>query len=309
MVEYTGVIVMQMSRLLETVYILLERKTVTAKTLAEHFEVSQRTIYRDIDTLSAAGIPVFTNKGRGGGIKLLDNYVINKSMISEREQMDILASLQGLNALNVCYVEPVLSKLSVLFNRSSINWVDVDFVPWGSGRSDREKFNLLKEAILERKTIRFDYFNSYRQKSTRVIEPLRLIFKGQGWYIYGFCRNKNDFRLFKVTRIKDLAQRKETFARDVPEDIYARLEDHNPSLVTLVLRLDASMAYRVLDEFDEQCVVENGDGSFTVTVTYPAGEWVQGYILSFGDAVEVLEPPHMRQALREIFLAGVMKYT
>jgi len=101
------------------VYILLDKKTITAKELSYHFEVSQRTIYRDIDTLSAAGIPIYTNKGKGGGISLLDNFVLNKSMLSEKEQLEILSSLQSLKALNVQDVEPVLNKLAAVFGKSN----------------------------------------------------------------------------------------------------------------------------------------------------------------------------------------------
>ncbi|WP_055109294.1 helix-turn-helix transcriptional regulator [Paenibacillus ihumii] len=299
---------MQINRLLEIVYILLEKKQVTAKQLAEQFEVSQRTIYRDIDTLSAAGIPVYTNKGKGGGIRLLDQFVLGKSMLSDKEQVDILSSLQGLNALNVPDVEPVLNKLAAIFNKNSTSWIDVHFSRWGSDAAEQERFNLLKTAILSRNIVTFNYYSSNGEKTERRVEPLKLIFKGQGWYIYGFCRLKNDFRMFKVSRIKNAACSKETFAREVPKDIWDYPSSMNHRKVELVLRIESRMAYRVYDEFDQEGITKNPDGSFIVKVNYVEDEWVYGYIMSYGQDAEIIEPKHVRDIIRERLEASLRKY-
>lgn len=300
---------MQINRLLEIVYILLDKKQVTAKQLAEQFEVSQRTIYRDIDTLSAAGIPVYTSKGKGGGIRLLDQFVLGKSMLSDKEQVDILSSLQGLNALNVPDVEPVLSKLAAIFNKESTSWIDVDFSRWGSDASEQEKFNLLKTAILNRNVVAFDYYSSYGVKTERIAEPVKLIFKGQGWYIYGFCRLKNDFRMFKVTRIKNLACSQETFSREKLGEVWSYPSNINHRTVKLVLKMESSMAYRVYDEFDQNGITKLPDGSFIVEVTYVEDEWVYGYILSYGAAAEVIEPEHVRNIIKQKLEASLRKYS
>ena len=120
-------------------YILLDKKKVTARELSEHFEVSQRTIYRDIEILSQAGIPIYTAKGRGGGISLVSEYVLNKSLLSDTEQNEIISALQSLNALNGRTADPVLNKMAVLFNKNSSNWIDVDFSHWGSDDKEKEK--------------------------------------------------------------------------------------------------------------------------------------------------------------------------
>ena len=299
---------MQINRLLEIIYILLDKKIVTAKELSEYFEVSQRTIYRDIDTLSGAGIPVYTNKGKGGGISLLDNFVLNKSMLSDKEQIDILSSLQGLNALNVPDVEPVLKKLAIMFDKKNTSWIDVDLSHWGSNSNEGEKFNLLKTAILNRNVVTFHYFSSYGEKTERTIEPVKIIFKGQGWYIYGFCKTKNDFRIFKITRIKNLICSKEIFKRDIPEDIWSNNKDYNNRMVKLVLRIEARMAYRIYDEFEEENIVKNSDGSFTVTMTFPEDQWIYGYVLSYSNYAEILEPRHIRETIKRKFEEGLKKY-
>lgn len=141
---------MQINRLFEMVYILLRKKTVTAKELAEHFEVSTRTIYRDLDTLSSAGIPIYTSKGKGGGISLIENYVLKQSLFSEEEQKELLMSLQGLNAINTPNMESILNKLSAIFNQESIHWIDVDFSGWGNSKRDKEKFKQIKEGIFNK---------------------------------------------------------------------------------------------------------------------------------------------------------------
>lgn len=299
---------MQINRLFEIVYILLDKKAVTAKELSEHFEVSMRTIYRDVDTLSAAGIPIYTNKGKGGGISLIDEFVLNKAMLSKQEQNEILMSLQSLNAAKFPDIEPILNKLSALFKKQGVNWIDVDFSHWGSNDSEREKFNLLKRAILNGNVVTFDYFSSYGEKTGRTVEPVKLLFKGQSWYIYGFCRAKSDFRIFRITRIKNINLLKETFKRDIPSDVWGNTKVYNNITVKLVLKIEGRMNYRVYDEFDEASILKNADGSFIVTAAFPEDEWVYGYVLSFGNYAEVLEPQHIREIIKRKFEEGLKKY-
>jgi len=300
---------MQINRLFEIVYILLNTKTITAKALSERFEVSVRTIYRDIDTLSAAGIPVYTTKGKGGGIGLLDDFILNKSMLSEQEQNEILMSLQSLKAVEFPDVGHVLNKLSALFNKQGLNWIDVDFSHWGSDDSEREKFNTLKTGIMNGVLVTFNYFSSYGEKTERIVEPIKLLFKGRSWYLYGFCRVKNDFRMFKITRINNLYCLKEAFKRDIPSDIWGNSEAYCDRMITLVLRIEARMAYRVYDEFNQEFISKNEDGSFTVTTIFPEDEWVYGYVLSYGGYAEVLEPKHVRKTIKGRFEEGLKKYS
>jgi len=238
----------------------------------------------------------------------LDNFVLNKSILSEQEQNEILMSLQTLNAVQFPDIESVLHKLSTLFKKQSMNWIDVDFSHWGSDENERQKFNLLKTAIQNGNVLTFDYFSSYGEKTKRTIEPIRLIFKGQSWYIYGFCRSKSDFRLFKITRIKNLSRLNETFKRESPNNIYNGFQDHNNKIVELVLKIEGKMAYRIYDEFNPEYILKNLDGSFTVTATFPEGEWIYSYVLSYGDFAEVLEPKHVRDTIKRRLENGLKKY-
>ena len=153
---------MKLNRLFEIVYILLQKKSVPARDLAEHFGVSARTIYRDIDILSLAGIPVYTEQGKGGGISLLPDFVLNKSILSEQEQSEILSALQGLSNVKTAETGKVLEKLSTIFNRTAVNWLEVDFSDWSFATG--QLFNALKTAILEKRIAEFDYYSTYGEK-------------------------------------------------------------------------------------------------------------------------------------------------
>lgn len=287
---------MQIDRLFHIVYLLLEQKSVSAKELAERFEVSTRTIYRDIDTLSAAGIPVYANRGSSGGFQLMDDFVLNKSLLSEREQNEILASLQGLNAIHTPDVEPILTKLAAVFGKRGNSWIDVDLSNWGGGIEEKDKFILLKDSILNKKVVRFEYFGSNGEKTVREAEPVQIWFKGHGWYLYAFCRNRQDWRIFKITRMKKLISTQETYDRKPLEISPAESEPvYRPKMIHMKLKLASSLAYRVYDEFEEECVQKLEDGGFIVELDFPEGVWVYGFVLSFGAAAQVLEPDFLRR--------------
>ncbi len=286
---------MQISRLFEIVYILLDKKTVTASELAKHFEVSTRTIYRDVEIISTAGIPIFMSKGKGGGISLLDNFVLNKSVLSEQEQQEILSALQGLGATNYPDTDKVLSKLSLIFNKNSQDWIEVDFSDWSD---NKDKWDIIKTSILSKNIIAFDYYSSYGEKTTRKVMPVKLWFKQKTWYLKAFCIDKQSMRTFKLTRIKNLQMTNEVFDNIINESDIIPCNTIPNNLVTVILKIDASQAYRVYDEFEENQVEKNEDNSFIVTFAFPEDEWVYGFILSFGCFAQVLEPPHIREIIK-----------
>ena len=291
---------MQINRLFEIVYILLNKKTITAKELAEHFEVSIRTIYRDIDKLTSANIPIYTSQGKGGGITLLDDYILNKSVLSENEQNEILFALQSLTATQYPESDNIRSKLSSLFNKNKINWIEVDFSSWGNGKNRKEQFNILKSAIISHRVITFEYFNSLGEKSIRRIEPIKLLFKSKSWYLQGFCLLKKADRTFKITRMSDVQITEDSFIKKPPTELSKDTQDQEfVKSVDLRLKIAPAGAYRVLDDFNENEVIKNEDGYFIVSTSLPGGEWLLNYILSFGLVAEVLEPKSMREIIQK----------
>ncbi|HAA26294.1 MAG TPA: YafY family transcriptional regulator [Ruminiclostridium sp.] len=291
---------MKINRLLGIAILLLNRETITAKELAGRFGVSTRTIYRDIDVLSSAGVPVFTNKGNGGGISLLENYSLNKTLISENEIESILLALKTLKAAKYPEIDAILEKIGAVFKHTETDWVHIDFSPWDSTPNENNKFIEIKKAILERKRISFEYINSAGEKSSRKIEPMRLVFKGQAWYLWGYCITKNDFRVFRISRMKNVKATNEVFKRrDYTEKNTSDETENIRPLTRLKLKFYPQALYRLYDDFDDEMIVKNDDGTFTVEVQFPEDEWVYGYLLSFGSYVEVLEPQHIRNIIAE----------
>ena len=209
---------MQESRLFKILYYLLSKGHATAPYLAQELEVSVRTIYRDIDALSSAGIPVFAETGRNGGIYLLDNAVLDRALLSREEQQEILTALQSTNAASDIENSGILHKLSALFQMQSDDWIEIDYTRWGNKQSDKTKFESLKSAILERRCVQISYAGSHAQTTERIIHPLKLLYKGRNWYLEYYCTQKQDFRLFKINRILRLDVLKEHFPyRPFPE--------------------------------------------------------------------------------------------
>ena len=288
---------MQINRLFEIVYLLLERKSITAQALAERFEVSKRTILRDVDVLAAAKIPVYTTRGRGGGISIMEGYVLNKAALSAQEQDQILFTLQSVAAAHPG-ARQVADKLSALFRRANAEWIEVDFSRWGQGEQDNLRFNALKAAILGKTAITFEYVSAYGERTAREVYPLKLVFKSKAWYLQGFSKERNDYRTFKLNRMLKIHQTGESFADKpyAPPPIEAA-QAPAASLVQLELLFSPSAAGRVYDEFDEGCVEPSDDGALHVFARMPEDGWLYGFLCAFGKEVQVLSPAHVREKL------------
>lgn len=294
------------SRLFEIVYLLLKKKKVTAKELAERFEVSTRTIYRDIEVLSRANIPIYATKGKDGGIGLLEEFVLNKTVLLEEEQNQILFALQGMDKVTGQAGNDIVAKLSTIFQKEADDWLKIDFSNWGKEGSQKEWFAVLKKAILHKKLVQFIYYNTNGQKSKRTVEPLQIWFKDKSWYLVSYCRQKEDYRIFKIARMKEIEVLNEHFERTLPGPP-TKQEKAFPT-ITLQLEINKEMAYRVYDEFepDEVTLKENGD--FVITVEYPENDWVYGYILSFGETAKVLAPETAKAKIQEKLEKMLKKY-
>ena len=290
---------MQIERLFEIVYILLEKGTVTAQELSDKLNVSKRTILRDIETLTLAKVPVCTTQGKGGGISLLNGYVLDKAVLSDEEKEQILLGVKMLLPTGHAN-DKALSKLSTFFSLKNTNWIEIDFSRWSNPAQDRGKFDALKNAILQKKTLAFSYPDSAGEISQRRVYPLKLVFQGQSWYVQAFCLLKNDYRTFKINRILDICVLPETFDAEeytppsvVPEIIPTQSKVHIRAV------FDVAVAYRIYDEFNPEDITKTEDGTFIVDTTMIFDEWVYGYFLSFGSHVHILEPISFRQELRQ----------
>lgn len=290
---------MQSGRLFQLLYLLLEGENWTVRRLSERLEASERTIRRDLDALSAAGIPVYTVQGRGGGVRLLPGFVLDRSLLSGQEQDTILYGLQTLHATGMDATDDLLRELSRLFRRETAKrWIDADFSPWNGG-IDRALFDLLREAILHHIPICFDYYSAEGETTSRTIEPIQLSFKGMAWYIQGWCRLREDFRTFKLNRMDavTLCEGEHFTPRELPP-----LPDQivlGTNMTSVVVRFAPEIAYRVYDEFDRARIVPQPDGSLIVHTDWPLGLWGVSYLLSYGSTAEVIQPEALRRALAQ----------
>ncbi|WP_310604756.1 helix-turn-helix transcriptional regulator [Anaerosporobacter sp.] len=313
-----------MNRLFEILYILLQRRNVTAKELAKRFEVSVRTIYRDIDALSLAGVPVYAKKGRYGGICLLDNFIFDKSIVSEEEQREILAALESLREVERGSSEATLSKLSSVFQMGQPKWLAIDFSDWSNQR--QELYVSLKQAIIHRKRVQFEYYNRSGEITNRVVEPLQLWFKEYTWYLRAYCVVKEGLRVFKLNRMHDAVVLEESFEQEYSQRIlllegeemeeasvangneHEQIEEVREVCEIVTLRIAQSQGYRVYDNFDVERIVKQENGDFIVTLSCVLDDWAYGMILSYGKYATVIEPEYVRERIQNILLDTLEAY-
>lgn len=302
---------MKLNRLIEIVMLLMNRQTVTAKELAARFNVSVRTIYRDVEDLSAAGVPIYMSKGKGGGISILEDYSINKVVLSEDEREDLAVAIKTMQAVKYPEIDAVLEKIGAVFkNNDHSDWVKIDFAGWNSSPKEQDKLADIKNAILRCNIIRFDYINANGEKSSRFAEPEQLYFNRHTWYLLAFCRSKNEHRIFRISRIKNVTVTNERFQKRVISDSdNAKIQSDKYSYIDLQLRFSGKMLYRLYDDFDEECITKNDDGSYDVHVSFPEDEWVYGYILSFGQWAEVIAPEHIRTIIADSMKKALKFYS
>lgn len=290
---------MKLTRLLEITTLLMNRDVIRARELADRFDVSVRTIYRDIEDLSSAGVPVYMTRGSSGGISLLKDYTLNKTVISEQEIESLFVALKTLEITRYPEIDRIINKLGTLFrNAGAMDWVEIDFSYWGSLPDEKNKFTEIKKAVLQRRVIQFSYVNADGVGSDRHVEPLKLLYKGNAWYLVAYCRYRGEHRVFRITRIKNVQVTGETFTeRVISETEKERMEDFSKPLTRLRLRFQPEVLSRLYDDFDDAYIIKNADQTVNVEAVIPEDEWLYAYIMSFGSFVEVLEPERIKSII------------
>lgn len=312
MSSYCGIITvgdvktMKDNRLFRILYYILEKGKVTANELADKFEVSVRTIYRDIDSISSAGIPIYALQGKGGGIEIAEDFVLSKSLLSENEKQQIMSALQGLDNTTIQRENELLTKLSALFKMKNTSWIEVDFNNWQNNKMYEKTFDDIKSAILSKNIISFTYFSSNEKETDRSVKPVRLLFKSQDWYLYALCLLRNDFRYFKLSRIKNLEIHTEKF-NDSFENVILKKEMPHENTVHIKVKFDRKVAFRVYDEINGE-ITEDNDGNLYSEIEIPNDYNLYNYIFSFGDGAEVLEPKEIRMQIKEMINKMAEKY-
>ena len=315
---------MQIDQLFEFVYILIDKKQVTAKDMAKRFGVSTRTIYRWLEALSVSGIPVYSLKGRGGGIAISENYVLDKTLLTEEEKLELVSSVKALNSLSG--IKSAGEKLSRLVSADT-DWLEVDFSPWSpEGQGVKQLFALLKDSILKKKQITFDYYGTGRSCEKRTVHPWKLVYKGQAWYLSGFCTTRKEQRFFKLSRMlnvketsrtANITQSKLDKEKNVEKgetggknknDAQNKTGRNNPKTASFILikaKVKAPSAFYFLDSFACKEIRTSRDGSINVTFNAPDEPWLSGMLLSFGTDLKIISPPEIKNKV-EYMAKGVV---
>ena len=292
---------MKIDRLIGILSVLLQKETVTAPELAELFEVSRRTINRDIDTLCYAGIPIRTKQGAGGGIYIARGYRIDRTVLTSKDMQTILAGLRSLDSISGSgYYGQLMEKLQtgssdLLSGKDSML---IDLSSWYK-ESLAPKIALIQDAIESRHLLRFDYF-APSGESRRTIEPYYVVFKWSSWYVWGWCNKRKDFRLFKLNRMDNVILTDKTFeCREVPVPDLSNEKVFKGGIKIRTL-FDPDVKWRLIEEFGPKCFEETKDGRLLFSTEYTDMDNLISWILTFGGKAEVIEPEEARKKLLEI---------
>lgn len=296
---------MKMNRLISIIMMLLERKTISATELARTFEVSKRTIYRDIEIINEAGIPIITFPGINGGIGIMDEFKVDKRLFSESDLTSLLIGLSGVHsALDSEETKQAMSKLKALIPKEKqikidelTNRIAIDLSPWQKDILREEYLQIINSAIVERKILSFDYINVKGDDSFREVEPYRLLHKGNSWYLQGFCLLRQEMRTFRFSRIRKLITSEQAFTpRDVDFSTLNKEIDNDMPQVMVKIRFDDTLKGQILNYYSN-IEAQHENGKYIATIPILDGDIGIRFLLSLGESCECLEPQDVRDKL------------
>lgn len=296
---------MKINRQIGILSVLLQKSKATVGEFAEKFEVSHRTVMRDIDDICRAGIPIISERGRFGGISIMENYKIDKTLLTSSEMNGILAGLKGLDSVSGSNLyRQLMEKLSP--DAVCTDNIIIDLSSWGK-EAVADKIEFIRSAIDSCEEIEFTYY-SPSGSGSRIIEPYSLVFQWSGWYIWGWCEKRQDYRMFKLTRLTDLKSAGKKFSRrDTPAYSCDKLR-HAKGGISAEVRFDSSVKWRIIDEFGTDMPVFDEDGSIRLTFSWWDIPSFYQYILSFGDNAEIISPEEYRRGFKELLKNILDKY-
>ena len=292
---------MKIDRLIGILSVLLQDEKTTAPELAERFEVSKRTINRDIEALCLAGIPIETTQGVGGGIRIMSGYRMDRTILTSRDMQMILAGLRSLDSVSGSrYYGQLMEKIQTGSSEfvSGRDSILIDLSSW-YGDTLAPKIETIQSAIENRRLLSFRYYGPTGE-SDRVIEPYYVVFKWSSWYVWGWCTKREDFRMFKLNRMDRVLETGDTFAaRSVPTPDLST-ETIFPKNIRVKALFTQDVKWRLVEEYGPNCFTETEDGRLLFTVDYTDIENLVTWILTFGDQAELLEPPEARERIAQI---------
>jgi predicted DNA-binding transcriptional regulator YafY len=302
---------MKIDRLFGIFIYLLNREKVSAKELSEKFEVSVRTIQRDIDSLCSSGVPISSALGAKGGFGIIDSYRLDRTVVDQNDLFMILTSLESISSTyDNKHFSNAIEKIKTLTTKQQVEDIDerrkklsMDFSSLNIGRNKQELFYMLEDGIENHKLLKFNYSSNRMTLTERIVEPMTIVFKWYSWYLFAYCRLREDYRMFRLSRIRDAELLEDRFWRKnmTFEENYANRDRRSlESFTNVKLKFNKNMKYMVEDYFNWAKLNEDEDGNIIADIKMPGENWLYGMILSYGEGVEVLEPEHLRTKIKEI---------
>ena len=301
---------MRLDRLFAITVMLLNRERVSARELADYFEVSVRTIYRDVEAINQAGIPLVSYAGHQGGFAILDSYKLNHQFLCRNDMVTLLGTLRGVNAaFQSREMDLVIEKFTSIMPQTqagelsaALDEIIFDVVPWGLPQPKLSLLQTVRQAVHEKRLLQITYRNLELEECRRIIEPISLVNKGAAWYVFAFCRLKEDHRIFRISRMEEVTPLPQSFTdRGVRYETYLaeqpQRDDHEP--VDVIIRFDERVKYQVMENFDPEGISPDGQGGVLVHMQAEKSEWLCAIILSYGEHAEVLSPEWMRVELQQ----------
>lgn len=298
---------MKLDRLVSIIMILLDKKRIGAQELADIFEVSLRTIYRDIDAINMAGIPVRSIPGVGGGFEIMPGYKLDKKVFSTD---DLTALLLGLSSLSgmvrgdelvhaLAKVKSFIPAECAKDIELKVNQICIDLSPWMGNGNIQPYLDIIKTALQDRRLLTFEYVAHHGNKTARTVEPYQLVLKGNHWYLQGYCHKRKDFRLFRLSRMSNLQMKEEFFVfRDYQKPTLNFAEMLENMQTKIKIRIHKSVMDRVLDYCSYEDLSPDGDEYYIVNFPFIENEYHYDILLSFGVKCECLEPLHIRTEMK-----------
>jgi len=288
---------LKLERLLAIIFKLLHRSTISASQLADELNVSQRTIYRDIETISAAGIPITSYHGTNGGFGIIENYKWDKTFLDPSSMVNVLSLMKSLSEqLRDQDLKSALERLSILTLEEQKNHLQIDL----AHQSVAPALLIdLQKSIKESKKVYFQYISAQKEQTTREVDPITLRYKFRTWYLYAYCYLRNDYREFKVSHILNLQRLTTSINKNHP--IPEEKPFVQPLKESIILRVHPDFIHLVLNHFQHHSMTQEEDGSITVTLMLPTplyAEWLINILLSFRSGVVVIQPLFLQDVLK-----------
>ncbi|MCD9025361.1 YafY family transcriptional regulator [Cohnella sp. NL03-T5] len=302
---------MKLERLISITYALLNNEVISASDLANKYQVSQRTIYRDIEAIGAAGIPVVSYQGVNGGFGIIEQYKMDKSLLRSEDIQSLITLLHSTSTVfKDNRAEETIDRLRTIQPEERNPALTMDF---GSWRANNDILYTLRTAINDGTVVRMEYINSKSDKMTRIVEPVSLHFKYYSWYLQGYCRAREDYRVFKLSRITDLVTLRERSTRSHAEAPINFWSDNNQEqdIESAVLHFSGASLARALDIFYAENKHFNEDGTLTIKAMFNPtdADWLLATILGFGEEAVIQEPLMLKKLLKNKIEKMLNKYS